>query len=343
MRILPSLRLPALVLALVAFLAIPAAANATLTYTKGNTKPKVFIAENNGTGAKSIGAGRNSRISPDGETVIYERETKQGAEMRLYSASVKKGERLLNPWTESFVFAWSPDSTKIAALTGPLNGPQTLLVIDTETMKRTKIATGYFNGVSFSPTSEEIVYGVAPTFAYPPKSTIYREGIDGTGKVALSHDNISAYPLWGPKGQIVFARQLGAKSRKYGPANQLFVMNEDGEGISQVTHTKVNPFAQGLSPLGFSENGNRLLTEFGGQDQSYAVAVNMVTGAEKALTNNPETGFTGAAISADGTTVLGTAGIGFGGNPHPKVVTVPFNGGKQKVLVNGAYEPTWSN
>jgi Tol biopolymer transport system component len=341
MRILSKLKLPVLVLALVAFLAIPAAANATLTYTKGNTKTKVYIAENNGKGAKSIGAGRNSRISPDGETVIYERETTQGSEMRLYSVAAKKSQRVLNPWTESFVFAWSPDSTKIAALTGPLNGAQTLLVIDTATMKRTKIATGYFNGVSFSPTSEEIVYGVAPTFAYPGKSTLYREGIDGTGKVALSHDNISAYPLWGPKGQIVFARQLGAKSRKYGPANQLFVMNEDGEGISQVTHTKVDQLAQGLVPVAFSANGARLLTEFGGQDQGYGVAVSLVTGGEKKLTDDPETGFQGSALTADGSTILGTTGLGFGPS-HPKIVTMPWGGGPEKLLVAGAYFPSWS-
>src|ERR1700744_5705570 len=166
MRKLPKLKLLVLVLAIVAFLAIPAAANATLTFTKGTTKPKVYIAEDNGKGAKSIGAGRNSRISPDGATVIYERENNQGSEIRLYPVAAKKSQRMLNPWIESFVFAWSPDSTKIAALTGSLNGPQTLLVIDTATMKRTKIAPGYFNGVSFPPTSEEIVYGVAPTFAY---------------------------------------------------------------------------------------------------------------------------------------------------------------------------------
>jgi Tol biopolymer transport system component len=273
--------------------------------------------------------------------VIYERETKQGSEMRLYSVAAKKSQRLLNPWTESFVFAWSPDSTKIAALTGPLNGAQTLLVIDTATMKRTKIATGYFNGVSFSPTSEEIVYGVAPTFAYPPKSTLYREGIDGSGKVALSHDRISAYPLWGPKGQIVFARQLGAKSRKYGPANQLFVMNEDGEQISQVTHTKVDPLAQGLVPVAFSANGARLLTEFGGQDQGYGVAVSLVTGGEKKLTDDVETGFQGSALTADGSTILGTTGLGFGPS-HPKIVTMPWGGGPEKLLVANAYFPSWS-
>jgi Tol biopolymer transport system component len=341
MRNLPKLKLSALVLALVAFLAIPAAAQATLTYTKGTSKPKVYLAENNGKGAKSIGVGRNSHISPNGETVVYERETKQGSEMRLYSVPVKKGERLLNPLTESFVFAWSPDSTMVAAATGGLNGPQTLLVINVETMKRTKIATGYFNGVSFSPSSEELVYGFSTVSDYPLKSDVYREGVDGTGKVALSHDHNSAYPLWGPKGQIVFARQLGAKTRKYGPANQLFVMNEDGEQISQLTHTKVNPLAQGLTPLAFSANGARLISEFGGQDQSYGVAVSTVTGSEKKLTDDPETGFQAAALSADGSTILGTTGLGFGPS-HPKVVTMPWGGGPEKLLVAGAYFPSWS-
>jgi Tol biopolymer transport system component len=343
MPTLPKLKLPVALLVVAALLALPAAAGATLTYTKGFEKPHVYYAENNGKGVHRIGPGRNSRISPDGETVIYEKETSSGAEMRLYSVALGKGQRLLNPWREGFVFAWSPDSSMIAALQGPLNGKATLRIINLESGKRIKVGTGYFNGVSFSPESDEIVYGVSNSFNYPPQSDIFRYSIETGKTVKLSHNQNSLYPLWGPTGQIVFARQLGGKSRKYGPANQLFVMNEEGQRISQVTHTEVNPFAQGLSPLGFSENGNRLLTEFGGQDQSYAVAVNLVTGAEKALTKNPETGFIGAAISPDGQTVLGTAGLGFGGNPHPKVVTVPFGGGRQKVLVADAFEPSWSN
>ncbi|HWH18915.1 MAG TPA: hypothetical protein VN671_00160, partial [Solirubrobacterales bacterium] len=86
------------------------------------------------------------------------------------------------------------------------------------------------------------------------------------------------------------------------------------------------------------------LTEFGGQDQSFAVAVNMVTGAERSLSpGNSETGFQGAALSADGNTVVGDVGLGTGGTPHPKVVTKPWNGGKEKVLVKGAYAPSWGN
>lgn len=343
MPTLPKSKLILALAVLAALLALPAAASATLTYTKGFEKPQVYVAGDNGQGGRSIGLGRNAHVSPDGETVIYERETKSGAEMRLYSLQAGKSERLLNPWRESYVFAWSPDSSQIAALRGGLNGPATLLVINVLNGKRTKIGTGYFNGVSFSPEGNEIVYGVSQSSDYPPKSDIFKAEIGSGVAKKLSHNGTSAYPLWGPTGQIVFARQLGAKQRKYGPKNELFVMNEEGQRISQVTQTEVNPFAQGLTPTAFSANGNRLLTEFGGQDQSYAVAVNMLTGAEKPLTNNPETGFVGAAISPDGTTVLGTTGLGFGGNPHPKVVTVPFSGGKQKVLVDGAYEPSWGD
>lgn len=342
MPTLPKSKLILALLAVAAVLALPAAANAALSYTKGLQKPRVYVAEDNGSGARSIGVGRNSHVSPNGEWIAYERETKNGfAELRLYQVDIHKSERLLNPWAESFVFAWSPDSTMVAALTGGLNGPKTLLLINAKTMQRTKLARGYFNGVSFSPESDEVVYGVSKSESYPLKSDIFRQKIDGTGKVSLSHDKSSAYPLWGPKGQIVFVRQLGAKSRKYGPANQLFVMNPEGQRISQVSHTKVNQLAQGLIPLDWSENGARILAEFGGQDQSYAVAVSAVTGSEKKLTDNPETGLQGAALSPDGKTVLGTVGLGFGGNPKPKVVTVPFTGGREKVLVPGGYEPSW--
>jgi Tol biopolymer transport system component len=345
-RIINSARpkLLAAVLAVAALLAMPAAANATLSFNKDLKQPTVFYAKDNGKGAHKIGPGFNSHVSPDGKAVAYEGSSPDGIGLRVFSLATGKTKQLLDPLQEGYDVAWSPDSTMIAAQTGPLNGPFTLFVINVETMKRTKIATGFFNGFSFSPESDELVYGVAPSLHYPPKSNVFRVKVDGTGRVALTDDKKSTDPLWGPTGQIVFGRQLGAKSRKYGPANQLFVMNEEGQRISQVTHTKVSPLSIGLAPIQISENGNRLLTEYAGEDQSYAVAVSLVTGSEKSLSpGNSETGFQGAALSPDGKTVLGTVGLGFGGNPHPKVVTVPWNGGKQKVLVKGAYQPSWGS
>jgi Tol biopolymer transport system component len=344
MPTLPQRKLLAAILVVAALLALPAAANATLSYTKDLKVPTVYYSKDNGKGAKKIGSGYNSHVSPNGEWIEYERSTANGIEMRMFSVEAGKSERLLNPLQEGYDVAWSPDSTMIAAQTGPLNGPFTLVVINVESLKRSKVASGFFNGFSFSPESDEIVYGVAPNLHYPPKSSIFKVGVDGTGRVKLSPDKKSMDPLWGANGQIVFTRQMSGKNRPYGPANQIFVMNEEGERISQVSHTKVDALAQGLAPLGLSENGNRLLTEFGGQDQSYGVCVSMVTGAEKNLSQgNPETGFQAAALSPDGTTILGTTGLGFGGNPHPKVVTMPWNGGKVKVLVKGGYAPSWGS
>jgi Tol biopolymer transport system component len=334
-------KLITVLLAVAALLALPAAANATLSYTKGLQKSRVYVADDNGSGARQVGVGTNSHVSPDGEWVVYERESSSGtSEMRLYQVDIHKSRRLLNPWAESFVFAWSPDSTKIAAVTGGVRGKRTLLVIDVKTLRREKVAKGYFNGASFSPESDEVVYGASQT-ENTLKSDIFRYTLGGAAPKALTTGKVSAYPLWGPKEQIVFARFSPAKKASEAPAGQLFVMNPEGQRISQVTHTKLSPLATGLIPIAWSANGARLLTEFAGEDQSYAVAVSTVTGSEKKLTKNPETGLQGAALSPDGSTVLGTVGLGFGGNPNPKVVTVPWGGGPEKVLVPGGYLPSW--
>jgi hypothetical protein len=332
--------IPAL-LAACLLLALPAVANATLSYTKGLQKPRVYVAEDNGKGTRQVGTGRNSHVSPDGEWIAYERESGNGtSEMRLYQVDIHKSQRLLNPWAESFVFAWSPDSTKIAAITGGVRGKKTLLVIDVKSLKREKVAKGYFNGVSFSPESDEIVYGVSQT-ENTLKSDVFRYTLGGGTPQALTTGKVSAYPLWGPKDQIAFAQFHGGDKRNEVPTSQLFAMDSEGQRISQLSHTKVGPLSQGLLPIAWSANGARLLTQFAGEDQSYAVAVSTVTGTEKKLTKNPETGLVGAALSPDGSTVLGTVGLGFGGNPNPKVVTVPWSGGPEKVLVPGGYEPSW--
>ena len=54
-----------------------------------------------------------------------------------------------------------------------------------------------------------------------------------------------------------------------------------------------------------------------------------------------EQGFVGTALSSDGTTVLGSTG-GFEPGPDHTVSTIPYGGGKTKVLVKNASEPDWS-
>jgi Tol biopolymer transport system component len=336
--------IPALLLA-AALLALPAAASATLAYSTNVFHPHIWVAKNdNGKGAKAIGVGSNAKVSPDGELVVFEREGAKGKgpEMKLYDLATGKTKTIFSPWRESYSFAWSPDSTMVAALRGGELGRRTLAVVDVETGKQTKIASGYFAGLSFSPDSKELAFGLAAVESYPLKSDIYRYPLAGRAAHALTQDQVSGYPLWGPTGQIVFVKQLGAKQRQYGPKNDLFLMNATGKGVKRLTDTKVDPLTQGLYPTAWSASGKQLLAEYGGQDTSYAVAVNPMTGAEKSLSpGNTETGFVGVALTANGKTVLGYLGGYEGPGSQLKIASVPYKGGKPMILVRGGFSPSW--
>jgi Tol biopolymer transport system component len=258
--------------------------------------------------------------------------------------------KLLSGWQDSFVFAWSSDSSTIAVLRGPEVGKQRLVTVKLASGEQHTIDRGYFSGVSFAPEgSEQLVYARAASESFPPRSDIYRIDILPPGAVGvaaeepqqLTTDHRSFSPLWGPSDRIVFVKHLGEKNRKYGPKNDLFLMNPTGKQVERLTHTKVDPLLSGLSPTEWSANGNRLLAEFGGQDTSYAVTVDPKTGAERALTKEREVGFVGTALSGDGKFVLGSLG-GFEPGPGHKVVSIPYKGGKPKLLANNASEADWS-
>jgi len=330
--------------AAVAALALPAVAGATLAYVKAPLNPAIYAAADNGSGAHRLGPGTNPRVSPDGESVAYLREVRGGAqELKLAPAAGGASRTLLTDLRESFYLTFSPDSKTIAALRGPEIGKRKLVVIDIAAGSQRVVATGFFSGFSFSPEGDELVFARAANDDFPTPSDLYRVSTSGGKAARLTRDHVSLDPLWGPDDRIVFVKQLGAKKRKYGPKNELFLINPNGKGLKRLTHTKVDPLLQGLFPTEWSANGSRLLAEFEGQDTSYAVTVNPKTGAQRALDkrNQGESGFVGTAISEDGTTVLGYTG-GFDPGSAHNVATFPYGGGRAKVLVKNAFSPDWS-
>jgi Tol biopolymer transport system component len=345
--------------AVVALLVLPAAAQATLVYTRNLMHPAVYAAADNGSGAHKVGSGRSPRVSPDGQTIVYLREKDSGkshsSELMMAPAAGGASRALMADWQDSFYLAFSPDSTTIAALRGPEVGKRTLVLIDLATGSQRTVASGYFSGFSFSPESPlppsghgrrippQLVYARSGSEKYPPHSDIFTASLTGGKPVQITHDHNSQDPLWGPAGKIVFVKLLGAKQRRYGPKNELYLMSPSGSQVKRLTHTKVGSLLQGLFPTEWSANGKRLLTEFEGQDTSYAVTVNPQTGAQKPLekNGNGEQGFVGTALSADGKTVLGFTG-GFEPGPNHNAASVPYAGGKPKVLVQNAFEPDWS-
>jgi Tol biopolymer transport system component len=342
----------AVLAALAICLLVPASSQATLVFTRNPLNPAVYVANDNGSAARKVGLGSSPRVSPDGQTVVFYRVGKGNPPADLMVAAATGGapRKLLSNWQNPFVFAWSSDSGTIAVLRGPEVGKQRLVTVNLASGEQHTIDRGYFSGVSFAPEgSEQLVYAKAASESFPPRSDVYRIDILPPGAVGvaaeepqqLTTDHRSFSPLWGPSGRIVFVKHLGEKSRRYGPKNDLFLMDPNGKGVKRLTKTKVEPLLSGLSPTEWSANGNRLLAEFGGQDTSYAVAVNPETGAERPLTKAREVGFVGTALSSDGKLVLGSLG-GFEPGPGHKVVSIPYTGGKPKLLAKNASEPDWS-
>ncbi len=333
-----------------ALLLVPASSQATLVFTRNPLNPTVYTANDNGSAARKVGPGSNPRVSPDGQTIVFYRFGKGNRPSELMVAPVTGGapKRLASGWQDPFVFAWSSDSSTIAVLLGPEVGKQRLTTIDVASGVQRTIDRGFFNGVSFEPEGPAVVYGRS-TSEFGSKSDVFRFDVATPGAVnvvaekphQLTTDHRSSSPLWGPHETIVFVKHLGEKTRRFGPKNDLFLMDPNGKRVKRLTHTKVEPLLSGLSPTEWSANGKRLLAEFGGQDTTYAVTVNPKTGAERALTKEREVGFVGTALSKDGKFVLGSIG-GFEPGPGHKVVSIPYAGGKPKVLANNASEPDWS-
>jgi hypothetical protein len=345
----------------VALLAIvPASAHATLAFVRNPFNPSVWSAADNGSARHRIGQGSNPRVSPDGKTIVFLRQGKgRQAEPELMVVAADGSaapRRLMTGWRETYDFAWSPDSTTVAAIRGPEVGRKTLVLVDVASGAKRTVAKGFFAGVSFDPGGSGLVYAFAGKEKFPLRSDVFRLGLPSPissepgvaikpiaeRRQRITRDHQSQYPLWGPKRRIVFVKLLGAKQRRYGPKNELFLMDPDGSHVKRLTHTKVDQLLQGLFPTEWSASGKQLLAEFEGQDTSYAVTVNPSTGRQHALSKDVEHGFAGTALSDDGRTVLGQTG-GFEPGPDHDVATVPYGGGRPRVIVPNAFESDWSN
>jgi Tol biopolymer transport system component len=355
------LRLALAIAVLAALAAAPAAARATLVFVRNPLKPAVWVAGDDGSGKRRVAPGLSPRVSPDGQTIAYMRVPAgrfYRPELMLAPADGSAPpHRLMAGWREPFTFAWSPDSSMIATVRGPELRPKRLVLIDVASGARRTVARGFFSGAGFSPDGSRLVYARAARETYPPHSDVYRVNVSGGRPLRLTHDHRSLSPLWSPArqpvcvrapcsppstaGQIVFVKLLGAKRRRYGPKNELFLMGSSGGGVRRLTRTRVAPLLSGLTPTDWSADGNRLLAEFGGQDTSYAVTVNPLTGAQRPVRKAAERGLVGAALSADGSAILASTG-GFEPGPRHNVVSVPYGGGQMRVLARGASEPDWN-
>lgn len=353
---------PLLLIALLASIGLPAA-HATVAFDTNANIPEVWVSGNDdGTEATYVGHGLVVQVSPDGELLAYEHESAFGGrELLIYDvATGKRWVRLTHTHTigenivaETTAFAWSPDSTMVAVLQNEhRSGKQVLYVIRVRGgSSKTQIATGHFRGVSFSPDSKEVVFGLAH-IRDPAKTDIACAPVTGGPITLLTHDHISGWPLWGPRGQIAFSKRSKSKRWRWrgevrtSELFDLFVMNPRGGRVKRLT--KVGAYEAGFFPAFWFPSGERLVANFESLEKNYAAFVDPRSGAVTPL-NPPvsgvglagfEAGFAAANLTADEQTVLGCQGTVVSAIRPP--ASVPAKGGELTVLNQRAYSPSWS-
>jgi Tol biopolymer transport system component len=335
-------RIPLAIAVAAAFAASPA--HATIVFNKGadTSRATVWSAADDGSGAKRIArGGLNPRIAPDGRNVVF--ETVYGAvgtrpQLVLVPAAGGPRRVLLDPAWRSDTQAWSPDSRYIAAVTGPEIGTQRLVLIDVASGVTRTVARGAFYGVSFSPAGGAIVYVRGRRDDYPPRSSLYVAAVAGGAPTRITSGNPDIYPLWGPQS-IVFTRQRKPPRRYDSWKQDLFLIAPNDGAPRRLTHQRPSFLLAGLTPVSWSDDGRRLLGQFGGQDTVFAQTVDPMTGRARTVGREAES-IIGARLSRDGSTILATRGA-FEDTSQTEVITVPYGGGAPRVVVRHGWSADW--
>ena len=316
-------------------LVVAAPAEATLVYVKdpGELDARVWVARDDGSGARPMGRGHSPQVSPDGRWVAWIRE---GAANRLMLRLADRSRKARVVARSSFVadVRFSPDSKSLGFVRS-----RRLFVYDIRERTAVKAATGVIRGYSFSPDSAAVVFGTSGrNDAVDAPSDLYSFALEDRDRVRITRDRKSLNPLWGASG-IIHDRMRARVGDA--PSYNVFEIQPDGGSLRRITRLRIPSLVSGLVPLELSANGKRLLADFVGQDTEVGFRVNMSNGKAKALDSDFENGLVGFDLSADGRTVLGHTGGPDPTNRHD-VVTIPYRGGDPKVLVRRAGFPDWS-
>jgi hypothetical protein len=317
-------------------LVLAAPAHASLTYVKnpsGGKPSRVWVADDDGTDPHRLGKGRAPAVSPDGRWVAWVAPgSPERVVMRLADRSRKAREVARSSVVGELRF--SPDSKKLGIQIGTR-----LWVYDIHDREGVKAASGNIRGFSFAPDSKAVVFGTSfRNGAFDAPSDLYSFDIAAKTRRRITRDRKSLNPLWSVTG-IIHDRQT---TRAGGaPSYNLFEIQPDGGSLRRITSLHNPVPVSGLVPIEASQDGNRLIARLEGTDTSAGFAVNPSNGKVRLLGKGLENGFVAADLTADGRTVLGQTGGVDPANRH-NVVTMPYRGGKAKVLVRHATEPDWS-
>ena len=176
-----------------------------LVYVKGTglDTAAVWIAKPDGSSAHRLTSGFAAVLSPDGRTVAVARRRQgiflvpsRGGNARRLTA------RALRPQ------AWSPDGKLLVATAASSRAVYQLVTLARDSGRQRVLARGSLYGFDFSPKGDELVYSRAPEATFEgicgDQFDLYVAKLDGSHPKRITHDGLSAFPVWGSSG-VAFA------------------------------------------------------------------------------------------------------------------------------------------
>ena len=287
-----------------------------------------------------LGPGDLPHVAPDGAYVAASSD--DGGALNLYPTAGGATHRFVVKNALPDVLAISPDSRYIAVGldNNTTNSVATsgLAVIDTTTGKLRTVARGVVYGGGFAVDgSDRIVFGLSHSQLYTAPVNLYEVAPNGSGLTQITKDGASLYPIWGAQG-IAFDHEHPAKSTGE-EAFQVWLMSPRG-AITHLTNMKIPPLLDGLVPVGFSADGNRMLADYEGTDTSNAWTIQLHPLRVRQVfagTRSVQPG----AISRDGRTLLIDVGAFETYSGYGTVETVPFGASGPVHKLGRGDSPSW--
>jgi Tol biopolymer transport system component len=323
-------------LLLVALLAAPAQGKLVYVKQADTASPVVYVATDKGKHPRRLGIGRAPVISPDGRWVAFITANDAGTRDTVVLKRLKQGsQRFVMRSKRIASLRFSPDSARIAAIANS----RRIRVYDIPSDRRRAAASGDIRGYSWAPDSKRVVYGEAEGEDFQADSDLYvARAMGGADPDRLTRSKDAVNPVWG-QAEIFFDRFT--KRENDAPAYNLFAVDPATGDVRRLTDLTIPALVSGLVPIEVSSDSRRMLSVFTGQDTEVGFTVNTRSGDTRALSTDFERGIVGYDLSADGKTILGHTGGPDPGNAHD-VITLPYGGGDETVLVENAAYPDWT-
>jgi hypothetical protein len=328
----------------------PSVARLTYVTQAATSAPTVWLAAADGSERKPLGHGDQPLLSPNGQSVAVSLFgatpglVEHGPSIGVYSASGAPVADYLDLETATATpLAWSPDSRYLAVYRQSnesvlIARGSGLDVLDTQTGAIASIAEGAIYGASFARDgSDRIVFALSHSLSPSAPVNLYESETNGADVHRITSDGRSLNPAWGPR-YIAYDRE---RMRHEAPEYQIWLASPSGVRIRRVTHISVDPLTEGLVPLAFSGSGGRLLAELEGEDTIGAYAVNVASGRARNVTVHGHS-VIGAGISDSGSTLLIDEDSFEQPSSHGRIATVPFAGGRSKVLIAHGAQASWN-